>query len=167
MVFAAIILAIFIGRLTGTTAGFFGFTFYSAYDFIGQLFLNALTLVVVPLVSSSIITGMAKIGSEQSFGRLGLKTFGFYIGTSLLAVMIGLIFVNLINPGSSESNKVLSALQETNVDSLKEHIVSQKGSRIADVILQIIPSNVVRAFSQRQMLGLIFFSLFLIFGYAI
>ncbi|HSW86116.1 MAG TPA: dicarboxylate/amino acid:cation symporter [Rhabdochlamydiaceae bacterium] len=161
MVFAAIFLAMIVGKYTGTTAGIFGITFYSMYDFIGQLFLNALTLVVVPLVSSSIITGMAKIGSDNSFGRVGLKTFSFYIGTSLLAVLIGLLFVNLVHPGHADAHhQVLS-----NVSHLKDQITSQETHKISEILLQIIPSNVLRAFSQGQMLGLIFFSL--IFGYAI
>ncbi len=161
MVFAAIFLAMIVGKYTGTTAGIFGITFYSMYDFIGQLFLNALTLVVVPLVSSSIITGIAKIGSDNSFGRVGLKTFSFYIGTSLLAVLIGLLFVNLVHPGHADAHhQVLS-----NVSHLKDQITSQETHKISEILLQIIPSNVLRAFSQGQMLGLIFFSL--IFGYAI
>jgi proton glutamate symport protein len=162
MVFAAIVLAMIVGKYTGTTAGIFGMTFYSMYDFIGQLFLNALTLVVVPLVSSSIITGMAKIGGEESFGRLGLKTFGFYIGTSLLAVLIGLMFVNLVHPAGAEHVALPSAQGAT---ALQQQISTQDSHKIAEVFLQVIPSNVFRAFSQGQMLGIIFFSL--IFGFAI
>src|SRR5438552_3451931 len=110
MVFAAIILAIFIGNWTGTESGLFGVTFYSVYDVIGTLFIRALTLIVVPLVSSSIITGIARIGGESSFGRLGLKTFTFYIATSLLAILIGVFCVNLIDPGAALSHETLQTL---------------------------------------------------------
>ena len=51
----------------------------------------------MPLVSSSIITGIARIGNDGTFGRLGLEFVGFYIGTSLLAILIGLLFVNLLD----------------------------------------------------------------------
>lgn len=100
-VFIAISLAILFGTLIGKEATVFHISLYSVFDTLGTIFLNALTLVVVPLVSSSIITGVAKIGSEGAFGRLGAKMFFFYIGTSLIAILIGLFLVNLVNPGSS------------------------------------------------------------------
>src|SRR5579872_2505814 len=100
-VFAAIVLAIAFGSWVGNQAGVFGITFYAIVDVLGTIFLNALTLVIVPLVSSSIITGISRIGNEGGFGRLGGKMFFFYIGTSLMATLIGLVFVNLINPEGS------------------------------------------------------------------
>jgi Na+/H+-dicarboxylate symporter len=160
VVFAAIILGVIAGSLTGKTAGLFGLTFYSLYDLFGTLFINALTLVVVPLVSSSIIMGIARIGNDSDFGRLGLKTFGFYISTILLAIFIGLICVNLIKPGVVAMEHPIPMHIEESISSLEGHEPS-----IRDVILQIVPSNVLAAFSQGQMLGLIFFSL--LFGYAI
>ena len=68
-------------------------------QFIGTLFINGLKMVVIPLVLTSIICGVAKIGGESGFGRLGLKTIGFYTLTGFLAVCTGLLCVNLINPG--------------------------------------------------------------------
>ncbi|MBA3816267.1 MAG: cation:dicarboxylase symporter family transporter, partial [Parachlamydiaceae bacterium] len=70
-VLLAILLGVICGTLTGSTAGFFGVTFYSFYDLVGKLFINSLTLIVVPLVASSIILGLARIGGEKDFGRLG------------------------------------------------------------------------------------------------
>lgn len=161
MVFGAIIAGIIIGSLTGKTFGIFGVSFYSIYDLFGTLFINALTLIVVPLVSASIITGIARIGNDEDFGRLGLKTFGFYISTILLAILIGIVFVNIIQPGAmSLENGMTPQVLEHNISSLQEYEVN-----VHDVILQIIPSNIFAAFSQGQMLGLIFFSL--LFGYAV
>ncbi len=158
VVFAAILLAILIGTWTGTDKGIFGVTFYSIYDLLGTIFLNALTLIVVPLVSSSIITGVARIGNDEDFGRLGFKTFSFYIGTIVMAILIGLIFVNLIKPGSVETIPELT--KHDHVEQLMQHEPS-----VTEVLLQIVPSNVLHAFSEGQMLGLIFFSL--LFGYAL
>ena len=76
-VLIAIILAVFVGNLTGKDATIGGVTYFKIFDLLGQLFLNALTLLVVPLVSSSIINGLSGLGSEASFKRLGLKTFAF------------------------------------------------------------------------------------------
>ncbi len=159
LVFLAIVAGVVIGSLTGTTFGIFGITFYSIYDLFGTLFINALTLIVVPLVSASIISGIARIGNDKDFGRLGLKTFTFYVTTILLAIFIGLIFVNIIRPGIIHSGAAVPP-PSAEFSNLHEFEVN-----ISDVILQIIPSNIFAAFSQGQMLGLIFFSL--LFGYAV
>ena len=102
-VFTAIFLAILAGYLTGSDKAIFGVTFLQLYTLIGQLFLNALTLVVVPLVASSIILGAARIGGEGSLGNLGLKTFGYFILTTLIAIAIGFITVTLIEPGVAQT----------------------------------------------------------------
>ena len=164
-VLAAIVLAIIFGSWVGDKGGLFGITFYSIVDIVGIIFLNALTLVVVPLVSSSIITGMSRISSEGSLGRLGLKMFTFYIGTSLLAILIGLFFVNLINPGSGHLISTPTGLEVEQLSHLKEKIVNNEGATLVSVLLSIVPSNILAALSHGEMLGLIFFSL--LFGYAI
>lgn len=163
-VLVAILLGIIIGSLTGSSAGLFGITFYAIYDLIGKLFINALMLIVVPLVSASIITGIARIGNEATFGRLGLKIFGFYIGTSFIAILIGLLVVNLFNPGASFATSGGTAISPEAAAQLKEKLASGTGVGITNLILQIIPSNIVDVF-HGQMLGLIFFSLLV--GYAI
>lgn len=165
LIFAAIILAIIAGSWTKTDAQIFGIYFYEIYDLLGKLFINALTLVVVPLISSSIITGIARIGNESDFGRIGAKTFTFYLGTSLVAILIGLFFVNILGPGYSINSEMIQAYETSKVDQIQQYVATQEGNKISNLILQIIPSNVVDAFSQGHMLSLIFFSL--LFGYAV
>lgn len=164
VVLGAIVLGIICGSLTGDEIGVFGVTFYSFYDLIGKLFINALMLIVVPLVSSSIITGIARIGNESAFGRLGLKIFGFYIGTSFLAILVGLLVVNLFNPGVYFTAHGTTVIDPESMAQVKENLSGGNAVSIVSVILQIIPSNIVDVF-HGQMLGLIFFSL--LFGYAI
>jgi proton glutamate symport protein len=163
-VFVAIFLAIIFGNLVGKDGVIFGISFYSIFDTLGIIFLNALTLVVVPLVSSSIITGVARMGNEGDFGRLGAKTFAFYLSTSLLAIMIGLFFVNVINPGRSfvGSDRLILPVEFAGMES---QLASHDGSAVVNVLMQIVPSNIIDAFSKGQMLGLIFFCL--LFGFAI
>jgi len=163
-VFIAIILAAFVGTLLGKEQTIFGIAFYSIFDLLGNVFLNALMLIVAPLVSSSIITGLARIGNDVSFKRIGLKTFSFYIGTSLLAILIGLFCVNLISPGVGH-NKVIPNQEQAAIVALTDQVGKNEGSAVIEVLMQIVPSNVLDAFSHNQMLGLIFFSL--LFGYAI
>lgn len=164
-VFIAIALAVIVGSLVGTEGEFFGITYYSVFNLLGTLFLNALTLVVVPLVSSSIITGVAKMGNDADFSRLGLKTLGFYLGTTLLAVLIGIFFTNLIHPGLTlEGSPIVPGTQEK-IAQLQQAVDGSGSNQFERFILQIIPSNAIAAFSHGEMLGLIFFSM--LFGYAL
>jgi len=163
-VLVAILLAILFGSWAGQDKGLFGVTWFTIVSTLGELFLKALMLLVVPLVSSSIITGISRIGNEKSFGRLGGKMFLFYLTTTLSAILVGLFFVNLLSPGASQIAPPLTPEQTVQLANLGKH--AENGlSHFIQVILQIIPSNVVLAFSSGQMLGLIFFSL--LFGYAL
>lgn len=166
-VFVAIIIGMIIGSLSKKGSAFFGIDLYHytfpIYDICGKIFINALTLIVVPLVSSSIITGIARIGNEAAFGRLGVKTFGFYLGTSLLAILVGLLFVNLLKPGFQIHPETITA--QVNAAEIQKHITTQETSKFSDILLQIVPSNIIDTFAHGQMLGIIFFSL--IFGYCI
>ncbi|HEY9202098.1 MAG TPA: cation:dicarboxylase symporter family transporter, partial [Gammaproteobacteria bacterium] len=74
----ALVLAVIAGSLSGETASLFGVNLYSVYEFFGTLFLNALKMLIVPLVVSSIIVGMMGIGSGENLGRLGGKTLVYY-----------------------------------------------------------------------------------------
>jgi Na+/H+-dicarboxylate symporter len=161
MIFMSIFLAFIIGNLTGTDAGLFGVTFYSLFDLFGTLFIHALSLVVVPLVLSSIVSGVAKIGGDSSFKRLSIKTFGFYVITILSAVLIGLLCANLLAPGNSETLKL--SVQKGAL--FAEHSLTPETASFKQLILSIIPSNILYALSQGEMLALIFFSL--LFGYAL
>lgn len=163
-VFIAIALAIAFGSIVGKEGGIFGVTFYAIVDTLGMVFLNALNLVVVPLVSSAIITGISRIGNDEAFRRLGGKMFTFYIGTSLLAILIGLFFVNLLHPGAGQSLSQLGIGGEE-ISSLKEKLSTQDSSAFVQVLVSIVPSNILAAFSKGEMLGLIFFSF--LFGYAL
>jgi proton glutamate symport protein len=166
-VFIAIMLGMVIGSFTQEGSSFLGIDLFSyaypLFSLCGKIFINALTLVVVPLVSSSIITGIARIGGESAFGRLGVKTFGFYLGTSLLAILIGLFFVNLLNPGSMIKPETFAS--SLNIAEIQQHLETTEATRFTDILLQVVPSNIIDTFGRGQMLGLIFFSL--IFGYCI
>lgn len=163
----AIVLAGIVGTLTGTDSGILGISFYQVYDFVGTMFLNALRMVIVPLIMASIITGIANIGSGDDLGRLGGKTLGYYALTSTLAILVGLIVVNIMSPGIADGIPVGESLNLTldNAD-VATAVASVEGRGGADVIaifLRMIPTNVIAAAAEGQMLGLIFFSL--VFGF--
>ncbi len=158
-VFGAIILGMIIGSCTQQGSWLFPYL-YPIYKIGGKIFINALTLVVVPLVAASIISGIARIGQEGAFRRLGIKTFAFYLSTSLLAILIGLLFFNLLQPGAHLSPEALARASESGkIASL------ESSSRFSDLFFQIVPSNIIDTFAKGQMLGVIFFSL--LFGYCL
>lgn len=155
----ALVLAGIVGTLTGTESGLFGVTYYAVFDFLGELFLNALKMLIVPLIVSSIITGVAGVGGTQGLGRLGGLTLLYYATTSLLAILAGLTLVNLIGPGIVDGppQEVFGFSADT--QSLQESIANRDSGDLVDVFLRMIPTNIVAAASDGQMLGLIFFSL--------
>ena len=164
-VFVAIILAVIAGWLTGSDKELLGIPYVKIYSFIGQLFLNALNLVVVPLVSASIIMGTSRMGSEPSFGILGAKTFGFYILTSFFAVVIGLCGFLLISSGISSENGESLSIATNSIANITTQAQGDIFDKITQIILKLIPSNILAVASQGQMLGLIFFSI--LFGFFI
>ncbi len=159
-VFIAIALAIVVGTLMGKSGEILGIPLYSTFDVVGTLFLNALTLVVVPLVASSIITGIARVGGDSALGRLGGKMFGFYFLTTFMATVIGVICVNLIQPGIYYQ----SAAHMENIANFQQQFYAQDSQSLKQAFLALIPSNIVVALSG-NMVGLVLFSLF--FGYAL
>lgn len=91
-VFSGILLGALAGWLSGPTAQIGDITFLQIYGLIGKLFLNALSLVVVPLVAASVVTGAARMASDGSLRTLGLKTLAYFLSTTTIAVILGFIF---------------------------------------------------------------------------
>ncbi len=160
-IFAAMALAVIVGFITGSTAEISGIPIVRIYDLIGRLFLNSLKLLMVPLVVSSIITGTAKVGTDQNFGILGAKTFVYFFITGLFAIFIGFACAAFLSPWISESLiQTLTYKSGANV----EMLIATKGvfDSFEEILLRLIPSNIFQVASEGQMLGLILFSL--IFG---
>ena len=156
---------IFESRLdTGIEPTIFGLTWLSIFDYIGTLFLNALRMIIVPLITSSIIIGVAGIGSGGNLGALGGKTLLFYATTTLAAILIGLFVINAIGPGYIDGEPARDTLAlEASVDNIAEQIEGKGVGDVAKVFLRMVPTNIVMAAANGQMLGLIFFSI--LFGY--
>jgi len=153
-----------IKEATGNQPTAFGIEIVTMFDYIGTLFLNALRMIIVPLITSSIIVGVAGIGSGGNLGALGGKTLLFYVATTLAAILIGLFVINTIQPGYIDGQPAKDALSLT---ASVDEVVAQVGDRgvgdVADVFVRMIPPNIVQAAADGQMLGLIFFAI--LFGY--
>jgi Na+/H+-dicarboxylate symporter len=160
----AIALAGIAGWLTGETATIGTVRWYSIFDFFGTLFINALKMLIVPLICSSIIVGVAGIGSSGNLGRLGGRTLLFYATTTLSAILVGLILVNLVEPGVVDGQPVRELLAlETETGDLIEQVGGKGAADLVDIFLRMVPTNVVEAAANGNMLGIIFFCV--LFGF--
>ncbi|MFU8842667.1 MAG: dicarboxylate/amino acid:cation symporter [Bacteroidales bacterium] len=146
---------ILIGLVLGILYGMYLPEHIDYVAWMGELFLRGLKMVIVPLILSSIITGVANIGSAQNLGRLGLKTIGYYLITSTLAIVTGLFFVNIFKPGIGSD---LGFVQEVQDLALSKDSLGQ-------TLIKVIPTNIFTAFTEGQMLSIIFFSV--LFGFFI
>ena len=162
----AIVLAIIVGLLLDKESSIFGVSIYGTMAFFGSMFLNALKMVIIPLVLSSIICGVASLGSGDSIGRLGGKAIGFYFVSSLLAILVGLFIVNLMTPGVIDGQPAGDQLNLSSPDELSaqlEKVEGRDASDVVEVFLRMFPPNIVKAAADGQMLGIITFGI--LFGY--
>ncbi len=158
----AIVAAGVVGSLITKETAILGVTFYDVFDFIGTMFLNALKMLIVPLILSSIICGVSGLGKSDNLGRLGTKTIGFYMISSLFAILVGLAFVNIMQPGTINGEPAGERLNLSSPEQLSaqlERVEGRDASDITEIFLRMIPSNIVQAAAEGQMLGLIFFGI--------
>ncbi len=123
---------------------------YTAW--MGDIFLTALKMVIVPLILSSIISGVTSMGNGKNLGRLGGKTILYYISTSTLAIFTGLILVNVIRPGVG----IEMGFSQTVED------LSDKAGSVNDILMRIVPANIFESMAKGDILPIIFFAI--IFG---
>jgi len=155
-IFFALLLAVGVGVAAGQKALLF--------EPLGTLFLNALKMIIVPLIVTSIVTGVANIGAAEKIGRLGLKTFFYYMTTSLFAILVGLALVNLIGPGVG-ADLGLQAPGRDLAEAMRDHYSGSPWDTILGIVMRMIPTNPFRAMVEGEMLQIIVFSI--LFGYFI
>ncbi len=139
-------------------AVFFGYYIPQGVEYIawmGDIFLRALKMVIIPLIFSSIISGVTSMGEGNNLGRMGLKTLTYYLATSTLAIVTGLFIVNIVKPGVGVD---LGFTQSV------EGLTDNAGS-VKDILYRLVPDNIVDAMAQGTILSVIFFAI--IFGYFI
>jgi Na+/H+-dicarboxylate symporter len=136
---------------------------YVLFKLVGDLFIRGLMLIIVPLVTSSIALAILSIGSAEHFGRLGGKTLLYYLCTSLLAILVGLVLVNLVVPGSANGVGILAGRDLSVFADAQQQVQARAGDSSAadflNVFRQMIPPNIVQAAAEGQLLGLIVVSL--------
>lgn len=166
---------ILIGMVAGIVAGYllnaFGVPEWRIYtDWIGEIFIRLVKMLVVPLVLVSLILGAAGLGDIRKVGKMGLKAFGFFMGTTAVACAIGLIAVNLINPGDGlppEQTELLlqqyeaEAAATSGTAATSDIADTSAFQKIIGLIVSLVPTNPIASMANGDMLGVIFFALFL------
>lgn len=122
---------------------------------MGDIFLKGLKMIIIPLILSSIISGIANIGDAKNLGRLGGKTLLYYISTSTLALLSGLLLVNLFKPGVGAELGFKENIEDLGLGN----------ESFKDTLMDIIPTNVFQAMVENKMLSIIFFAI--LFGFFI
>jgi Na+/H+-dicarboxylate symporter len=153
-----IIIALVLGAVTGIMLNIFApdlFPPLDTYVFtpIGKIFINLITMLVVPIVFISIALGTAGLGDPKKLGRIGLKTITYFLATTSVAIVIGLGLAYLFEPGNAGT---------FNTEDLKYS--GEKAPPISDTLLNIIPVNPVQSFAEGNMLQIIVFAIFIGFA---
>ena len=142
-----------IGMALGIIAGMVAPDMGSTFKPLGQLFINLIRMVVVPLVLCTIVAGSASVGDINKLGRVASKTLIYYFGTTAVAVVLGLVFANIFNPGEG-----------LNIATEGLKAKSATPPKMVDVFLNIIPLNPIDAMGKGNMLQVIFFAMLFGFG---
>jgi len=165
-----IIIGLALGLVYGMVAAQSGWGSFTT-DWIapfGTIFINLLKLIAMPLVLASLITGVASLSDLKKLSRIGGKTIGIYVGTTAVAVTIGLISVNMLKPGDKVPVDMKEKLQLT-----YEQDASKKAGTVQDIkdrgplqpIVDMVPSNFLNsASSNRNMLQVVFVAIFIGIG---
>jgi Na+/H+-dicarboxylate symporter len=128
-------------------------------DPVGQLFLRLLFMLVVPLVFSALVLGVIEIGDPKSLGRIGLKTLLFIVAVTGIAVTIGLIVVNVIEPGRGLPPEVGQSLMASGAERSADIAAKREGVSGMALLLNIVPRNPVASAANGDLIGLMFFAL--------
>lgn len=126
---------------------------------IGQIFLRLLLMVVVPLVFSTLVLGVAGLGDLKRLGRMGAKTLGFFVATTTLAASLGLVVVNLVQPGDVIDDQLRASLVSTFAPQASATVEAAGSDVGISAFIAIVPSNPIAAAVQGDLLAFIFFTI--------
>ncbi|MGG3914814.1 dicarboxylate/amino acid:cation symporter [Bacillus sp. es.034] len=154
-----IITALILGAVVGLILNIFAkdlFDILDPYLFtpLGKIFLNLISMLVVPIVFLSIVLGSAGLGDPKKLGRIGLKTIVYFLLTTCIAIVIGLTLAYIIDPGLVEG---IDASQS-------EGFKTEKAPPVGETLMNIIPKNPLTAMTEGNMLQIIAFAIFIGFG---
>ena len=147
-IFISMVIGLIIGSIIDSDSAF-----YSISTTLGVIFIKLLKMITIPLIFTSILTGITSISDFNQLGRIGFKTISYYMLTSLFAIIIGLGLTNILKPGNSyahsETTKVYDYSNLNTPDST------------LDIFVRMIPTNPIAAATEGDMLSIIFFTILL------
>nr|VFK14047.1 MAG: Na+/H+-dicarboxylate symporter [Candidatus Kentron sp. LFY] len=148
----AFILLIFIvfGVIAGLLTGWYFGAQMVSVTWLGDLFLNALKMMILPLIIAAVISGVSSMGDIRKLGRVGGVTLGYYVMTTGIAVFIGLIMVNLIEPGIG---------LDISGGTIPEGVSEKKDVGVTDIILSLVSPNLIASAVETQLLPIILWSI--------
>jgi len=162
---------IIIGMVVGVGVGILMTQFEGGKEIVqdwikpfGKIFINSLKLIAVPLILASLIKGVSDLKDISKLSKMGGRTIGLYLITTVVAVSIGLVLVNVIKPGNSiseETRQELVSNYSTDAEKYKEEAYKQKESGPLQALVDIVPENIFGAATEnKNMLQVIFFAIF-------
>lgn len=161
--FIAIIIALVVGIILGGIIHFYAAestidSFASKINLLGTLFIRLVQMIIAPLVFTTLVVGIGKMGDMKMVGRVGGKAMAWFISASLISLLIGMFWVNVLAPGEgteiamniSDAGELLQGHEELNLNAFLNHVV---------------PRSIFEAFAQNEILQIVVFSIF--FGLAL
>jgi len=156
-ILVGLVLGIFVGAV------FFGNPAVETYlQPLGTIFINMIKMIVVPIIVSTLIVGVAGTGDLKQLGKLGGKTMLYFQIVSLIAIVVGLSAANIFQPGAGVD---MSTLTKGNIDQYVQTTEDVQSGGVMDTIVSIVPSNIIESMAAGNMLSIIFFSV--LFGLGI
>ncbi len=143
---------IFLGLILGIFFGVFFKEYLVFLTPVAEVFIRALRMIVMPLIFASLVMGVVNLGNIQHLGKIGMRTFLYYLTTTVMAVLIGLFVVNLIQPG-------VGAALDFNVTVIPRDIQEHSHFGLSSILVDIVPDNIFKAIADGKMMPLIFFSI--------
>ena len=160
--YTKVLIGLLVGVIFGVLANQWGFSafVFSYIKPIGSAFIKLISMVVVPLVFASLLVGTASLNDIRKLGRIGAKTVAYYLCTTIIAISIGLLLANTFKPGEGLSQEKRTQLTESVSEKEGAQIeTALKKPTVTDILLNIIPTNPVKAFVEGKMLQIIFLAL--------
>jgi proton glutamate symport protein len=130
---------------------------------VGDIFIRLIKMIVIPIVISSLIVGVAGAGDMKSLGRLGGKTLLYFEIITTIAIVVGLLAANLFQPGIGVDR---SQLAKSDINSYVETTESTETHSMIDTFVNIVPTNIIKSLAEGDMLAIIFFSVMFGLGVA-
>ncbi|MFE3976419.1 MULTISPECIES: cation:dicarboxylate symporter family transporter [unclassified Peribacillus] len=156
---------IFIGLILGIIVGAIFYGNETAQNFLqpfGDIFLRMIKMIVVPIIVSSLIVAVAGVGDLKAVGKLGAKSISYFVVVTMIAIAVGLISANILQPGVGVN---MNHLEKTDISTYVDTAETKQHESFVDTLVHIVPSNPVQAMVQGDMLAIIFFSV--LFGISI